>query len=66
MNVIYILDKKTQKGYPLEIHGNSYEALNRKDVLQLENPNHIFYHRVNDTPQELYNLEEILSLLNEE
>lgn len=65
MNVVYLLDPKTQVGYALDTYETSQEALNRKDRLRVDYPNSLFYYRINeDEPELLYDVEEALRIVN--
>lgn len=65
MNIVYLLDPKTQMGYPVEEFETSQEALDRKDNLKVLYKNHLFYHRINDlTPEKIYTIEEALKIIN--
>jgi len=65
MNVVYLLDPKTQVGYPLEVFDTSQESMNRKDRLRVKYPANLFYCRVNEPmPEVFYSIEEALSIVN--
>lgn len=67
MNVVYLLDPKTQVGYAIEAFETSHEALDRKARLGIDYSPNIFYHRVNDIePDRFYTLEEALRIVNGE
>lgn len=65
MNVVYLLDPKTQVGYPIEATETSIEALDRKEHLQLDYPENLFYYNINVNEYiTLYSIEEALTLVS--
>jgi hypothetical protein len=67
MNVVYLLDPKTQVGYALNEYEDSYEALDKKDHLRVKYPANLFYYMANaPEPQTFYSIDEALLIVNGE
>jgi len=65
MNVVYLLDPKTQVGYALKSFAISSEALNYKARLQVDHPASLFYHTLNRAePEFFFTFEEAFAIIN--
>lgn len=65
MNIVYLLDPKTQISYALNEFEDSFDALDKKDRLRVKYYANIFYFTANALePDKFYSINEALLLVN--
>lgn len=63
MNVVWIIDPKTQETFAIRVEETSQEALEYKEGVVAENPDIICYYSVGiniDLDQDLYDINEVI------
>lgn len=67
MNIVFLLDAKTQNSYPIKRFESSEEALDFKDMMMLEYKDLLFYSSIlADSPIYIYDIEEAINIISRE